>query len=270
MRIAQEHHLHNETHFFLLGDPLMGHSDPTQLLQNFEHSEPQYRRGDILQGLYLPLEQPRDGGFPFRVVLGDCSPEEEMEWLASAEGRLDLHSGQLAVCGGHALLIYNAASKRSRHPSREVLDSLSESIRYIRVPHGSYRVRVLAYLPGQVAVKAFEQGEESLGAWFRRSYPGRRYPPWLIDLAYESQVYDPEENWERIFFAQPHHQRAQPLLHYVIQLQWLDANQEQSQDFETTEQGALIWQTRRPERCPLGLAYQSQGGQQAATTAPVY
>jgi hypothetical protein len=213
-----------ETNHYLFLDSLEGiPADDPRLRTTSTHQL-------VQAGLMIPL--PLEAGrMLVRFRLGDPAPHEEAEWVARAEGWLDLSGGLL------------------RYGSIEA--------RLVRVPPGQYRVTVDCHLPhcmgGDFLERAMGRPKkiltwkdlrpEPFRAYWRRTRPGRPVPPWLVTLTAdrEAEKGDPKQPDETA------------LVEVVVRLTELTGKPPVLRLDRSGYAREASWRPRVPAACPEGI-----------------
>lgn len=204
----------------------------------------------VQQGQFLPIGLAGDrGGTCVRVLLEtSLSPEEEAEWADSCSGRLIVADGRLMVCGSTDFL-------------EENLFGESDMIQDLAVPSGTYQVDIYTCFVGingpplNTEARA-AVGLEPVGAWFRRTRPGKRFPLWLRLHCYNDPAADPGEElrWQNS-------QREASDLDADESTSWADfivrlTLREAASELTPLDEDGFVPVAVRPrmlQRCPLGL-----------------
>ena len=204
----------------------------------------------VQRGDFLPVGLAGDrGGTCVRLLIETpLSGQEEEEWVDQFSGRLTVPDGRLVVCGSTDFL-------------DEQLFTDTDMVQELEVPDGSYRVDVYACFVGingplldSGAREA--EGLEQVGAWFRRTRPGRRFPLWLRLHCYNDPAADPghECRWENS-------DREAGDLDQDEETSWVDfivrlTQQEEPSGPTPLDEDGFVpigVNPRLLERCPLGL-----------------
>ena len=180
----------------------------------------------------ISIELAQDDGFIARVVLGELSPQESEEWIASGSRALDVSDGHVVVAGGNAYV--------SDDYSPEEIDEENEELfKVIAVPPGQYQVTVYAHLPSVngMLINSLPQWKGYV-PYFESTRPGASMPDWLAELA----DIDGEDVGE--------YDDDQEMVSFVIQLQ---ASETPVDESPLDEDRYTKCEMRIPEVCPLGL-----------------
>lgn len=138
------------------------------------------------EGVFLPVQLVQDDGFNVRVIVDEpLSGDEEAQWVDHWAGTLLVPDGVLTISAG------------SEYLEGEEMEDYTE---FVDVPPGAYRAELFTCIPGVngwYCLGAAEGGDEPLGAYFRRTRPGERFPDWLFDDCVEEPEIDPghEDEW---------------------------------------------------------------------------
>jgi hypothetical protein len=193
-----------------------------------------------------------DDSFIARVVAGEpLTEDEQSQWIAHYRWALDIPCGKLLVCGGFDPGILEAWQESGEH----------SDVRSLDVPPGKYLVDVYTYLHsmnGRVILG--DVWRQKLGAWFRRSHPGRAFPSWVAGELAMFNDEDPghEGKWEDLAGSVKSGAldvETEPLdwVGFLIHLQPFDPKARLSRPEEGGWFGAELG-LRRPKILPLGLA----------------
>lgn len=172
-------------------------------------------------GIVLPLCQ--DDPYVMRVRLGTPTAAEKREYVGLASGHMNLKSG---------LLISGEAA--------------------VQVPKKRYRIEIRSYLPHSMACWQIEQADkprEKLGVYYRRTRPDKVFPDWLSYNCWSQPTDDPghEKEWRKLNSIDlPKHSYVD----FVVCLLSPNAKKPVS---NVKRNGLIDWETRRPNRCPLGI-----------------
>ena len=192
-----------------------------------------------------------DDSFPARVVLGGgLTADEDAEWIARATWKLNVPCGKVLLCGGF--------DPRLLAAWRDQGNDWDGSVQPLDVPPGNYLVDLYTYRQTISGRFLDEKWPTPLGKWFRRDYPGRRFPAWLVEELQVSPELDPghEQVWskslEEIRSSIEVDDSIGYTVGYLVHLQPWNAQAKLSKlpvdgwfEPETGE--------RVPARCPLGL-----------------
>jgi hypothetical protein len=195
----------------------------------FPLSGSQWRRGRA-EGIFVCFELVQDDPINVRIVLDDeLTADERGEIVQSFTGQLDVSDGQLVVAGGAECLW-------------ERWENQAEFAEQVAVPPGLYRLQVGTCFAGvngpwlywgnyeidaglRGATIARRSGgplkSEPVGAWFRRTRPKERMPPWLQMHCYEDPRSDPgqEHKYEDdVFDYDAVDDALKPLVDFVVRL----------------------------------------------------
>jgi len=141
-------------------------------------------------GVFLPIGLVESVCLHVRVVqLSELTAQESSEWIDRIAWKLEVPCGTLALSGGAEYLTA---------PGDD--EFVEESVRFVKVSPRSYLAEVFTYLPCVNAFRGLEvlKGKkERLGAYFRRTRAGERFPRWLERRCVEDPSEDPghERAW---------------------------------------------------------------------------
>lgn len=128
-----------------------------------------------------------DDAFVARVVVDEpLTAAEREEWISCVRWPLVVKCGKLLISGGF--------------DPDTITDFAEDESSFIDVPPGEYVVEVLTYLNtmnGRV-FRGQWGPDRMLGAWFRRDWPGRKFPTWVASELFWSPEEDPghEAEWQ--------------------------------------------------------------------------
>lgn len=190
-------------------------------------------------GELLPLLVESEDPAHVRVVVGEpLDASEQAEWVGVVRSGLQVTTGELALCGGIAYVLDNAAWT-------------GEYARLVEVPAGNYRATLYCYASapnGRLCVER-SGSDEPLGSWFRRTRPDHAWPNWLHNLCVNDPGLDPghEKQWKR---AQE--KFGGPVVDFLLHLEPTDAP---LAGVPVGSDGFVeAGECRRPELFPLGIA----------------
>ena len=200
------------------------------------------------QKAFLAMDLYQDDGYKVRVVMGQLNEQEREEWVARVRWRLDLSCGQMLVSG-----ILGDSDFDDIPNAKAIADDSSYLECYVAVPPNEYQVEVYSYAPGDLSTawhqiigsNLFPISEhiepEDLKTYFERTRPETLPPAWIAyEIAEDSELknkyYQEASNSRYTDFVI----RLSPVLEDINPPE-LDAG------------GAIKWEFRKPDRCPLGL-----------------
>lgn len=183
----------------------------------------------------------QDNGYNIRVLLGDPNDQELDEWTSKIEGKINAVSGRIVLSG---VCDPDLESYMKEWPSAENGGSYHLGT-FVDVTPGDYFLTIYSYPPndlgggwmalsdpsmyratfGKDAELEFEEPAE----YFTRTRPGETPRHWHI------------EGWEDADF-----------LDFMIHLSPLSGP---SPEFVFEGDGSLLWQYRKPEKCPRGIDF---------------
>jgi hypothetical protein len=204
----------------------------------------------VSDGKMIPISLIQDDPFIVRVVAGDAlTSQEQDEWVARLEWPLDIPGGTLAITGG-AVLVNEEYDPDDRY--------YQSFMAVVDVPPGRYRATVYTHVLGVNGSAVLDHlaggydRHEKYGAWFRRTRPGKAFPPWLVEWCVGEPDEDPghEKEWQKT--ERPSDAAIPDYVGFLIHL-------EPAPDFKAPgKPPGEGWfgeaeNARKPERCPLGI-----------------
>lgn len=213
----------------------------------WNNDQPKLQEAIFEKKAFLAMDLYQDDGYNVRVVMGDLNEQERDEWVARVRWRLDLSCGEMlvsGVLGDDFDDIPNAL---------EVNDDIGCLQCYVTVPPNEYQVEIYSYPPSDITT-AWDQitgsdlfpisegiEPEPLKAYFERTRPNTPVPAWI--------GCEMEEDPER---RQKYYDETYSL-HYTDFVIRLSPVIEDLKPPKLGEGGAIEWEFRKPDRCPLGL-----------------
>jgi hypothetical protein len=192
--------------------------------------------GDLVKrGAMMPMDLYQDDGYLVRFILGELTEQEEAEWVARARGRLEVSCGQVLVSG---ILTPDFDREFASIMPAEANGSYWAGA-YVEVPPGSYQVEVYGYAPGDLSSgwglitdpglfgKHPGIKPEKALDYFRRTRPSETPPAWIKDESEEGSYVD-----------------------FIVRLAPLTGD---APGPELEEGGAVKWEFRKPDICPIGI-----------------
>lgn len=192
-----------------------------------------------LNGAVMAAALYQDDGYLVRVVQGELTEHEDSDWTAAISWKLKLESGQMLVSG---VADEDLEDYVADFPAAEDGGEYDLGCR-VELPPGEYSVTIYSYPPNDLsggwlrlekpeifrpgATRDPAAGYEKPLDYFTRTRPGERPPAWIRD---DFEFGD--------------------FLDFVIQIRPLDADLPEP-EFEPD--GCLLWNFRKPERCPTGI-----------------
>lgn len=206
------------------------------------------RQWIIERKAFIPLDLYQDDGYRVCVRLGDLTEQEWAEWVARCRWQLDLRCGQMVVTGVVGDEDFQAIA------NGETLGADSEDLLcYVDVPPGLYQVDIYSFAPGDLSTgwgqivnpSLFRPTDgiepEPLADYWLRTRPGEVPPAWIgVEL-----TTDPLEK-ERLYQTMG----DSPYVDFVI---CLTPAVEDLPTPTIDAGGAVQWEFRKPEKCPLGI-----------------
>jgi predicted DNA-binding WGR domain protein len=199
-------------------------------------------------GDLLPVELVQDDSFIIRLVVGELGPEEEEEWVGRIAWKLRVPDGKLAVAGGFELVMEPVEGGGGS----DYLQSL-DALRVVDVPPGEYRAELLAFLNGVNGHWLLDHAspeKEPIGAWFRRTRPKEKFPPWLRRWCRSDPDMDPghEAEWAK----GKEKETKSEAVDFLLRLAPLAGELSLPAIGEGCF-GLDAFEARKPARCPLGI-----------------
>ncbi len=227
--------VYNEATGFMIASKGLGGRDFSEV-----EADDEVWNAAVEEGIFLPFSLVQDDPFVIRVVLDEpLSAEESAEWVGVSRHRLRVDDGILAVIGGGPEYLWG--------------EDMDEFTRFLEIPPGDYLAEVYTYLQGVNGPHCLDAAgpDEPLGTFFRRTHPGRPFPPWLRNDCADDPGLDPghEEQWED---AEADDEADFPLyVDFLLRLTPLV----QAPESPRLENGWFPESlgARKPDRCPIGL-----------------
>lgn len=201
-------------------------------------------RGDI-----LPLAVESEDPTNVRVVVDEpLAPAEQAEWVGVVRTGLRVPDGRLVAAGGIAYILEKAAW-------------VEEGARVVEVPPGDYAATLYCYASAPNGRWCVEQAGagEPLGAWCRRSHPGRELPAWLHNLCLHDPSLDPGRN---AFWKRAQEKEGGAVVDFLLHLETARA------PLVIPRCGAAgvfsAGECRRPEPFPLGIPVSGAAGEEVS------
>jgi hypothetical protein len=174
----------------------------------------QWVRDGILWSISMHSKQ---GGTSIRVLL-NCllSQTEQEEWIDHFAWKLQIPDGQFALIGGG----YDYLNGER-----------DEYATFLAVPPDTYRVDVYTCFCGVNGPDLYEEMRDPqlvpmpVGAWFRKTRPGVKLPPWLRLHCYEQPECDPgyeAEYDDDVFDYDAEDEAIEDMMDFLVQLTPLD------------------------------------------------
>lgn len=199
---------------------------------------------------FMPMNLYQDDGYSIRVMMGELNEQEQDEWVARVRWKLDLTCGKLVVSG----VADEEEEAFKEMPPVTQLEEVSNNFQcYVEVTPGEYQVEIYSYAPGDlstgwgqiVSPQLFPPTSgiepESLKDYFHRTRTESEIPPWI---AYE--ICDDKLKTLAAYQAA----RDISYLDFIVRL--CDCEENLNVPNVGTD-GCLIWEFRKPNRCPLGI-----------------
>jgi len=142
----------------------------------------------------LLLELYGDDSLPVRIVVDEpLTADEESQWLARASWRIDSSDGRLLVMGGFDPDVLSWWKDAGA-------DGDGRGIGAFSAAPGCWRVDVYAHVGSMNGRAILDEADDTPGAAFRRSQPGRAFPLWLAKMLQFSGEDDPgfESLWNDV------------------------------------------------------------------------
>jgi len=239
-RRSSRHRVYNEATLFTLSSESLADGGSQDIdLEN----EAAWRQA-IENSVIMPVQVWQDDSFTARIVLGDLHEDEESQWVGRVSWKLTIPCGRLALWAG--------------------VPVDDEYAHFVELPPGDYEVTSYCFTTSPNA--RFPGDDEPLGAYFRRTRPGEKFPPWLALRCAESPGLDPEQEtqWERFVETERYELLCDVFengrvsyVDFLIRLQPLDRVPAMP---ELTRPGFVETELRKPKLCPIGLYAQLGAG----------
>lgn len=216
----------------------------------WNNNQPELRRTIFEQKAFLAMDLYQDDGYNVRVVMGDLNEQEQEEWVARVRWRLDLSCGEMIVSGVLGDDLDDLPNAKEVSEDNDYLQC------YVSVPPNEYQVEIYSYPPSDITTAwhqitgsdLFPISEgiepEPLKAYFERTRPNTPIPAWIGCEIEE----DPERRQK--YYDETYS------LHYTDFVIRISPSIEDLQPPKLGEGGAIEWEFRKPDRCPLGLKKQ--------------
>lgn len=197
----------------------------------------------------LAMNLYQDDGYSVRVVMGELNTQEQEEWVARVRGKLDLSCGAIVVSG----ILDEDEEEFINLPSAEEIENGDGLQCYVEVEPGIYQVEIYSYPPGDLSTgwgqiinpKLFkpQQGiiPESLKDYFLRTRQPQEMTAWI---GYE--ITEDEEQKQEFY-------QAAVDANYIDFVIRLSPVIEDLPVPKLADDGAVAWEFRKPEKCPLGI-----------------
>lgn len=182
---------------------------------------------------------PQDDGMLVRVRRGKLTKAEQEQWVATGRSRIDLSSGQLAVCGGFSFI-----------SPKEPNDEFSETI---GVKPGIYCLTVYAHLPSCIGehLLASRRSWKGFAYYWKKTRGNGKLPYWLWELAEDS-----DSNLEKVL-TERELRKLEDLdeddIEPVQLLVHIEPWTKQCRESAREPSGNLRLKTRKPKLCPRGI-----------------
>ena len=200
------------------------------------------------QKAFLAMDLYQDDGYNVRVVMGELNEQERDEWVARVRWRLDLSCGQMVVSG-----VLGDDDFDEIQDAKEISNSDDCLECYVSVPPNEYQVEIYSYPPSDITT-AWDQitgsdlftiaegiEPEPLKEYFERTRPNTPVPAW-IGCEIEEDPDRRKKYYEEAYSLQ--------YTDFVIRLSPVIEDLPLP---ELGDGGAIKWEFRKPDRCPLGL-----------------
>ena len=200
---------------------------------------------------FMSMELYQDDGYSVRVIMGELNEQESEEWVARVRWKLNLSCGKMVVSG----IADDEEDEFASMPSATELEDNSDLLQcYVEVPPGEYQVEVYSYAPGDLStcwgqivnpdLFCPQAGiePEPLKDYFYRTRPHEKPPAWIA-CEIEEDDKKRQEHYEAA--------RAMPCIDFIVKLS-PSINDLPIPEFG--QDGCLMWEFRKPNRCPLGIA----------------
>lgn len=243
--IRRDLYLDNDATAFVITSQCMGG-------KGLESISEQWRQA-IVAGDLLPVSLWHDDPFVVRVVLGDSlKPQENLEWVGKFSWPLRVPDGRLAIVSGVEFL---------EETFEELDEWQADYVCFLDVPPGDYLVTIYAYL-NSVNGEAFlkeatpNDAKEPIGAFFRRTHPGKEFPIWLQKHCVTYPATDPNhvDYWQQ---AKPLSRETTQYISFLLHLtsQQIDSDATKREGIPDLDDGFfwLAFERRKPAYCPQGI-----------------
>ena len=184
----------------------------------------------------VEISQNFDHSFCVRVLNRSLSPQEETEWVKKTCYQMEIQSGVLQL-GTNTL------------PEETDPQKSNPFLVEVQIPQGQYVITVYEFYHRLLLVDRYLESISNpetpdsflpLGDWFRKSYPGRMFPPWLYILCTSYPALDPTHIKEWINLPKFKMRPFEEVVSYLIHL-------------SASEQDFVEPMKRMPEKCPMGI-----------------
>jgi hypothetical protein len=270
-KLIEEFHLYAESGALVLCADGLAERDGKEVFEHFCNGVD--IPAEVLEGVYFPIGLSSGKPFNARVIVGDLTPDEDSQSVLQVTWRLSIPNGRLVIADGFGVLECGGN-----------IDQIGEGVKTVAVPPGDYCVTVEGYLPSAIhdgdtcalrecwrklrpdarevdwkAASADEElskqlaRRETLGAWFRRTCPGKTPPDWLLQFSQDNpRQFDPgyETYWERETAGRNLEEAWLDYLSYTIQLVPLASPPSLPSWWESR---CFQWERRYPSSFPLGI-----------------
>jgi len=213
----------------------------------WNNDQPKLRESIFEKKAFLAMDLYQDDGYNVRVVMGDLTEQEQEEWVARVRWRLDLSCGEMLVSGV-------LGDDFDDIPNAKEVDDDNGCLQcYVTVPPNEYQVEIYSYPPSDITT-AWDQitgsdlfpisegiEPEPLKAYFERTRPNTPIPAW-IGCEIEEEPERRKKYYDEVY--------SLDYTDFVIRLSPVI---EDLAPPKLGEGGAIEWEFRKPDRCPLGL-----------------
>ncbi|MCL4694208.1 MAG: hypothetical protein KJ060_17060 [Candidatus Hydrogenedentes bacterium] len=199
-------------------------------------------RSSVEKGVVIPIRLVQDGSPHIRVVTGELKPREEAEWVDRFVWKLRVPCGNLVFEGG--------------------LDPRGPDETYMRtvpVPPGDYQVEVFTFFWGINGWDSLPSDQsEPVGAWFRRTRPGEKFPSAMKFYLGENSEDDPghEAEWDKFYDSDEYEELDEPdFVDFLVRFTPLDPSV--NLELQCDEDGwfPIGINPRKPDVCPKGINF---------------
>lgn len=198
---------------------------------------------------FLAMNLYQDDGYRVRVIMGELNPQEQEEWVARVRWKLNLSCGAMVVSG---ILDADEEEFDDLPSTNDIVEGDALQC-YIQVKPGIYQVEIYSYAPGDLST-AWGQitgsglfkpqagiEAESIKDYFTRTRKPEEISAWI---AYEITE-NPDQ--KREFY------QAAVDANYIDFVIRLSPIIDDLPLPKIDNDGAVAWEFRKPEKCPLGI-----------------
>jgi hypothetical protein len=196
---------------------------------------------------FLAMNLYQDDGYRVRVVMGELNPQEQEEWVARVRWKLNLSCGAMVVSG----ILDEDEEEFNNLPSvSEILEDDGLQC-YVEVEPGIYQVEIYSYPPGDLSTG----WGQITGSGLFKPQPGIE-PESLKDYFYRTRKPEEISAWIGYEITEDAEQKVDAnYIDFVIRVSPVIDDLTVP---KLENDGAVSWEFRKPEKCPLGIVGNSK------------